>query len=71
MKYEVEIEFHKDFVQVEGNKITVGIHSRPEKGKANTELVKKLAKYFDVSSSQVRIIAGLRSRKKIVMIDVT
>jgi len=40
--------------------------SRPERGKANLELVKKLAKHFGVSSSQVHIITGLKSRKKIV-----
>lgn len=68
MRYEVEVEFHRDFIKVEGNKIIVGLTSMPEKGKANLELIKKLAKYFKVSSSQVKIVAGLKSRKKIVEI---
>ena len=66
MKYEVEVKFHKNFIKVEGNKILVGLTSKPEKGKANLELIKKLAKYFKVPSSHVRIVSGLKSRRKIV-----
>ncbi|MEM2082281.1 MAG: DUF167 domain-containing protein [Candidatus Bathyarchaeia archaeon] len=68
MKYEVEVAFHKDFVKVEGNKIFVGLISKPENGKANLELIKKLAKHFKISSSKVKIVAGLKSRRKIVEI---
>jgi uncharacterized protein (TIGR00251 family) len=68
MRYEVTVEFRKDFVRVNGNEIVIGITSKPEKGKANLELIKKLAKYFNVSSSQVRIISGFKSRRKIVEI---
>ncbi|MEM2914449.1 MAG: DUF167 domain-containing protein [Candidatus Bathyarchaeia archaeon] len=68
MRYEVEVEFHGDFVRVEGNKITIGLTSKPEKGKANLELIKKLAKYFGVPSSNVKIMKGLKSRKKVVEI---
>lgn len=69
MIYEVEVKFHKDFVDIDGNKITIGLTSRPEDGKANRELIKKLARRFGVSSSQVRIISGLKSRKKVVQIE--
>ena len=68
MKYEVEVKFHKNFIKVEGNKILVGLTSKPEKGKANLELIKKLAKYFKVPSSHIRIVSGLKSRRKIVEI---
>jgi len=68
MKYDVEVTFHGDFVQVEGNKIQVGLTSKPERGKANKELVKKLAKHFNVPSSHVNIISGLKSRDKVVEI---
>jgi uncharacterized protein (TIGR00251 family) len=66
MRYEGEVKFHEDFVKVEEDRIVVGIKSKPEKGKANLELVKKLAKHFKVHGSQVRILSGLTSRKKIV-----
>jgi uncharacterized protein (TIGR00251 family) len=68
LRFEVVVEFHKDFVRVDGNKIVVGLTSAPEKGKANLELIKKLAKHFKVSSSQVKIVAGLKSREKVVEI---
>lgn len=66
MRYEVEVVFHRDFIKVEGNRIVVGLTSKPERGKANTELVKKIAKYFSVPKSRVKIISGLKSRSKIV-----
>ncbi len=66
MRYEVEVRFHEDFVKVEGDRIVVGIKARPEHGKANVELVKKLARYFNVHTSQVKILSGLTSRKKII-----
>lgn len=66
LRYEVEVKFHDDFIKVEGNKIVVGLTSKPEKGKANLELIKKLAKHFNVPSTRVKIIAGLKSKRKIV-----
>jgi len=64
--YEVFVEFQKDFLKVEGNQITIGIKSRPIKGKANNEIIKKLSKYFGVSSSCVTIRKGQKTEKKIV-----
>ena len=66
MKYEVNVVFHKDLFKINGNKIIIGISSKPEKGKANVELIKKLAKYLHCSSSHVRIISCFKSRRKIV-----
>ena len=68
MRYEVEVKFRKDFIRVDENKILIGLTSKPEKGKANNEMIKKLATYFNVSSSKVRIVSGFRSRTKIVEI---
>jgi len=68
MRYEVEVKFHEDFIIVERNKIIIGLRSKPEKGRANKELIKKIAKYFKVSSSNVKIISGFKSRKKIIEI---
>ena len=66
MIYRVSVIFHKDFVEVSNDEITIGIKAKPEKGEANKELIKKLAKYFDVDKSKVKIIAGEKSRKKLV-----
>ena len=66
--YEVFVEFQKDFVRVEGNQVTIGVKSKPIKGEANKEIIKKLAKHFGVSSSSVTIRSGQKTKKKIVEI---
>lgn len=66
MIYKVSVIFRKDFVEVNDDEITIGVTAKPEKGEANKEIVKKLSKYFDVNKSKVKIIAGEKSRKKLV-----
>jgi len=70
MQYEVSVKFNKDFVAVDekAKKIEIGIRAKPVKGRANKEIVKKLAKYFGIPSSRVAIVAGERSKNKIVEI---
>ena len=62
--YNVFVEFQKDFVKVEGNQVTIGVKSKPIKGEANKEIIKKLAKHFGVSSSSVTIRSGKKNEKK-------
>jgi hypothetical protein len=66
--YEVFVEFHKDFVKVDGNQVTIGVKSKPIKGETNKEIIKKLAKHFGVSSKSVTIRSGQKTKKKIVEI---
>jgi len=47
---------------------TLHVVAPPVEGKANTEVVRSLAKRFGKTRSQVRIVAGLRSNVKIVEI---
>lgn len=69
MIYKVQVEFYKDFVDVVGNQITIGIKSRPVGGAANKEIIKKLAKHFGVSSANVVIKSGHKSKEKIIEIS--
>lgn len=68
MRYSVTVKFHKDFVLAEGDQIIVGIMTKPEKGKANEELMKKIAGHFKIAPSRIRICSGARSRRKIIEI---
>jgi len=52
----------------ESSFLLVHLKSTPEKGKANSELIKFLAKIVEKASSEVIIIQGLTSRDKIVLI---
>ena len=67
MRYSVSVRFSSDGrLEVDGSEISISIKSPPERGKANRELVKKLAAHFNVDEGRVRIISGLTSRKKLV-----
>ncbi|MFZ9006277.1 MAG: DUF167 domain-containing protein [Nitrosopumilaceae archaeon] len=69
MLYEVTIEFNKETFEISKDQITLGIKSRPVKGEANKEIIKKLAKHFEVSSSKVLIKSGHKSKIKIIEIQ--
>ena len=68
MRYEVEVKLGEDFVRVEGHIIYVGLKQRPEGGRANIELINKLARYFKVPPSHIKIVPGLKSRRKTIEI---
>lgn len=68
MLYTIHVEFRKDFVEVNGAEIIIGVKSRPVGGAANKEIIKKLAKHFGVSSANISIKSGHRSKTKIVEI---
>ena len=44
----------------------VFLHSSPEKGKANKELIACLAEFFDVSKSTITIKRGLTAINKVI-----
>lgn len=50
--------------------LTVHLKSPPVDGKANQELIKILAKKFNVPKSYVSIKSGVSSRHKLIEIDV-
>lgn len=68
MLYTVYVEFNKDFVTVSGTEIIVGIKSKPIEGAANKEIIKKLARHFRISSANIAIKSGHKSKTKIVEI---
>ena len=68
MLYNVTVEFNKDFLTIKENQITIGIKSKPIKGEANKEIIKKLAKHFRISASLIQIKSGHKSKQKIIQI---
>ena len=69
MLYEVNVEFNKEFLSIKENQITIGIKSKPIKGEANKEIIKKLAKHFRISTALVQIKSGYKSKQKIIQIQ--
>ena len=68
MRYNVSVKFNMDGIEVDNDTIIIGIKSKPERGRANMDLIDKLARHFGIPRANVRIVAGLTSRKKIVEI---
>jgi len=66
MIYKVRVKLKKDFIKINGNNIEIGVMNKPEKGKANIEIIKKIAKLFDIPSSRVKILSGFSSRNKVI-----
>lgn len=69
MLYKVNVEFNKEFLSVEEDQIIIGIKTKPIKGEANKEIIKKLAKHFKVSTSLIQIKSGHKSNQKIIQIQ--
>lgn len=53
-------------IVIDGDEITISLRSIPKGGRANQELIKKLADYFGVNKDEIRIISGRTSNKKLV-----
>ena len=68
MIYKVKLEFSKEFLEIEKYQISIGIKSKPIKGEANKEIIKKIAKHFKISTSLVQIKSGYKSSEKIIEI---
>ncbi|MFX1449701.1 MAG: DUF167 domain-containing protein [Promethearchaeota archaeon] len=47
----------------------IWVKSKPERGKANKELIKLLADYFGMHQNQIEIVQGLKSRNKMIKIS--
>jgi uncharacterized protein len=55
-------------IGVTGDRLVVGVNSRPEKGKANDELIEYLAREMRVPRSAMLIVRGETSRRKTIRI---
>ncbi len=67
MRYNVKVRFTNDGkIFVQNNEITVSIKSKPERGKANAELIKRLSDHFSIDKGRISIISGLKTTNKIV-----
>ena len=68
MKYNVKVitGSSKSEIVNEGDVLKAYVRAKPDKGKANKEVVGLIAERFNVPKNMVRIVSGVKSRKKIV-----
>ena len=62
------MSFNKDYLKIQDDHIEIGVMAKPVKGEANLEIIKKIAKHFGISKANVRIVAGEKSRDKMIEI---
>lgn len=58
----------KKLIKIDETHYVISVSSPPEKGKANKEITKTLAKHFCTSISRINIISGEKSKEKIIEI---
>jgi len=66
IRVRVKVNSKIEGVNQEGDNFIVRVKEAPREGRANQAIIKSLAKHFEVSKSQVRILSGFKNRNKIV-----
>ena len=56
-------------VKIGDNNFEVWVKEIPEKGKANTAVIKAFAKHFKIPQDNIKIISGKSSHKKILTVE--
>ena len=72
MKYTIKVipkSSKNEIVGESKNYLKIKLRAVPEKGKANTKLIKLLAKHFKTTKSNINIIKGETNKNKIVEIN--
>lgn len=60
----------EEIIQKSENSFEVKIKEKPEKGRANKEVLKVLSAYFKIPESKIRLVKGFKKRNKIFEIKV-
>ncbi len=67
---QVKVKAKEEKVEkIDASQFTVFVKETPEKGKANQAVVRALAKYFNKPKDNIKIIRGLKSKRKIVEVN--
>ncbi len=69
MVCKVIVGFSKEFLKINKDEPFISLKSKSNKWKADKEIIMKLAKHFDISSSLVQIKSGHESQMKIIEIS--
>jgi len=57
-----------DTIVVSGRTLRIQVKEQPERGAANRAVLRLVAKEFGVNRAQVRIVRGLKSKRKLIRI---
>jgi len=59
----------EEITKIDERNYRLRVKAPAKEGKANEAVIKALARHFKIGKSAVRIIGGLKSRKKIIELD--
>ncbi|MCL4332432.1 MAG: DUF167 domain-containing protein [Candidatus Thermoplasmatota archaeon] len=68
MRVKVKVCSGRDRIEEDGEILKIYTREPRERNRANYSVIKQLAKHYNVVTTRVRIIAGSRSREKVVEI---
>ncbi len=72
MKYIIKViprSSQTEIIEEKDDFLKIKLKAIPEKGKANAELIKFLAKHFKTTQSNINIVKGKTGRNKIIKIN--
>lgn len=58
----------EEVIKINETHYKIFVKEPAEKGKANTEIIKVLASYLNISPSKILLISGLTSKEKVIEI---
>lgn len=59
-----------DSIDIQNDELIIKLRAIPQKGKANRSLLKFFSDFFGIKNKDIIIVAGMKSRNKIIQIPV-
>jgi len=60
---------HENVILESDGELLVSVNAPANEGKANNRLIELLAEYFHIAKSNIRILRGQKSRRKLIEVD--
>ncbi len=69
MKFTVSVRSGKSAVQYDGNRIIISTEEKFRNNMANRDILRQVSDFFEIPESDIRILSGFTSRKKLIEIN--
>ncbi len=69
MKFTVSVRPGKSALQYDGNRIIISTEEKFRNNMANRDILRQVSDFFEIPESDIRILSGFTSRKKLIEIN--
>jgi uncharacterized protein YggU (UPF0235/DUF167 family) len=69
MQIFIEVKFGKKKIEKKNDRYIIYIKDFSKSGEGNKRIIKEMGSYLKVNENKIKIIKGLRSRKKLLLIE--